>query len=185
MHILQHILSFPSAGKLAIEAETAPQGGNDYSIRECAIIFPFLCILPSTSWMSCICVSYLSEVKPPHVTTWTRTARFFCYTSNIDISVCRVKMISPDVVVKYQMSWKLLCGCTVEETVSCSPSIKRCSPEEADPAVVGHWYPFVVPLCWTAIDPGISCCSLVSSLLCSVYMPKKRLPHSFLHGKLH
>lgn len=34
-----------SAGELAVEAETAPEGGNDYSIRECVITFSLLCIL--------------------------------------------------------------------------------------------------------------------------------------------
>lgn len=39
-----HPLCLP-AGELAVEAETAPEGGNDYSIRECVITVFLLCIL--------------------------------------------------------------------------------------------------------------------------------------------
>lgn len=34
-----------SAGELAVEAETVPEGGNDHSIRECVITFPLLCLV--------------------------------------------------------------------------------------------------------------------------------------------
>ncbi len=56
-----HFSAHPlSAGELAVEAETAPEGGNDYSIRECVITFSLSCMLSQTvECRNYICVSYL------------------------------------------------------------------------------------------------------------------------------
>lgn len=75
------------------------------------------------------------------------------------------------------MSWRLLCGCTVEDCISCSPSIRCCSLEEVGPAVVGHWY-----FCSSSLEPQstLSCYSVIILLSCSVRKPRnfKSNPHS-------
>lgn len=57
----------------------------------------------------------------------------------------RLCVMSGHLVWTGHVQWNIqchvgMCGCTVEKSISCSPSIKRCSLEEADPAVVGLWY---------------------------------------------
>lgn len=116
-----------SAGELAVEAETALERGNDYSIRECVITFPLLCILPHPA--KCyIFVFLIYKMRELHISRlgqqWHVSSAFlFTFFFFLDASVCHVKTISQEWTcsLTYQMSYRILCGCTVEQSRPISP----------------------------------------------------------------
>lgn len=147
-------------------------------MRECVIVFSFLCVLPLARWVLYIYISYLQEAKAAHFTIWTRVTCVFCtfffFFKHLDTSSCHVSVIIPDrtCALKYQMSCRLLAGCTVQSILS-SASVKCCSLKEVDPAVVGHWY-----FCYL-LNSDICIHSPVSSLSCYVCLLWGCTPHSF------
>lgn len=67
-----------SAGELAVEAETAPEGGNDYSIRECVITFSLLCMLFQPAECH-IFVFLICKMRKKHISQlWTKMTRVLC-----------------------------------------------------------------------------------------------------------
>lgn len=57
---------FCLSAELAVEAETAPEGGNDYSIRECVITVSLLCILSQLAECD-IFVFLICEMRKKHI----------------------------------------------------------------------------------------------------------------------
>lgn len=98
-----------SAGELAVEAETAPGGGNDYSIRECVITFSLSCMLSQPVECHTFAVLICKLRKKRVSQLWTKNDMCPLHFLDLNASVCHVKTINPDwtCAVKYQMSCSL------------------------------------------------------------------------------
>lgn len=89
-----HFSAHPlSAGELAVEAETAPEGGNDYSIRECVITFSLFCMLSQP--VEChIFVCLICKMRKKHISQlWVKMTRVLCIFLDLNASVCHVKQL--------------------------------------------------------------------------------------------